>query len=541
MNFENIDTVPVFNFDFAELNTNEPVSLNKNNFINEVYDIKLDTEKRIEDFEKFKTKLSTFADLKNKYLTLYHQNLDFISRAPGRVNIIGEHIDYAGFSVLPMAVENDILVATGLQFDKDNYDKTPDILLQLNHVLPDNYSAFIFKISKTSEFNLEFVKPHTWVNYLIAGFNSIIKGLNINNIEVLKNLKVSKINLLVTGNIPCASGLSSSSALTVAGALSCIKILNLEKNFAKFDIANATINYERSVGTACGGMDQTISICAEKGNAKLIEFTPRLNAKTVNLPNSVSFIIANSLTQSTKIDTLAFRYNKRVVENKLGLSLIAKNLKLDYIPEVLIELKNNFPNKNDVLDYSSLFSLIDNNLNKSDYSLEEIKIQLGEEVIHKILEKVPYYDEVLMKNTHFSLHKRLVHVCKEAERVEKFYEICDNNSKEKKFSQEAIQQLGQLMNDSHVSCKELYECSSTELDKLVDFSLSNGAIGARLTGAGWGGCSVIMVNNGDLDIMLEKLKCYYELNFNLDLKDKDITDYFFYTKASQGACLLSNL
>lgn len=80
---------------------------------------------------------------------------------------------------------------------------------------------------------------------------------------------------------------------------------------------------ERMAGTACGGMDQTISIFGEKNIAKLIEFNPSLKAIDVRIPESVSLVIANSLTPSPKLLTVGTRYNKRVVECRFGLYILA--------------------------------------------------------------------------------------------------------------------------------------------------------------------------------------------------------------------------
>jgi N-acetylgalactosamine kinase len=526
------DSIPIFNFRKAE-NTNTSKTLySDNDYLYSIYDVKKSVNK-----EKYDKIFSTFEELQNKFKNHFQTDFNFIARAPGRVNIIGEHIDYAGFSVLPMAIENDILIACNTEINKNTHNQNK-ILIEINHLNIDLFKKYTLEIQKEN-YDLEFIKPHSWVNYLIAGFNSIVKGFNI-DLNSLRSFEFNKINFLVTGNIPYSSGLSSSSALTVAGALATLKLFNLESQFSKFDIANATINYERSVGTACGGMDQTISICGEKGKAKLIEFIPTLNAKSVTLPNNSSFIIANSLTESTKIDTLAFRYNKRVVENKLGLAFIAKSLKLEYTPEILIELKNNYPTTGNVIDFAKLHELILNNLKSDDYTLNEIKAELGEENLKNLLVKVPYYEEVLQKNNSFSLKNRLIHVCLESERVEKFYSIC--NRDDLNSLNDKVMELGKLMNKSHISCRDLYECSSKQLDLLVDFSVANGAIGARLTGAGWGGCCVIMVKNEDLDGLLMKLTGYYEQNFNLDFNQSylDKNDYFFYTKASQGACIIMN-
>jgi galactokinase len=76
-------------------------------------------------------------------------------------------------------------------------------------------------------------------------------------------------------------------------------------------------------GTACGGMDQTISIMGEKGTAKLIDFVPSIKTTTVKIPDSVCLVIGNSCTPSPKLLTLGTRYNKRVVECRFALSAMA--------------------------------------------------------------------------------------------------------------------------------------------------------------------------------------------------------------------------
>ena len=86
------------------------------------------------------------------------------------------------------------------------------------------------------------------------------------------------------------------------------------------------VTAERMAGTACGGMDQTISIFAEINKAKLIEFNPVLKAIDVTVPSSVCLVIANSLTPSPKLLTVGTRYNKRVVECRFGLIILCLKL-----------------------------------------------------------------------------------------------------------------------------------------------------------------------------------------------------------------------
>ena len=86
------------------------------------------------------------------------------------------------------------------------------------------------------------------------------------------------------------------------------------------------VTAERMAGTACGGMDQTISIFAEMNKAKLIEFNPQMKAIDVIIPQSVSLVIANSLSPSAKLLTIGTRYNKRVVECRFGMYIISMKL-----------------------------------------------------------------------------------------------------------------------------------------------------------------------------------------------------------------------
>lgn len=453
------------------------------------------------------------------FLSLYNTEPQFISRAPGRVNLIGEHIDYEGFGVLPMAIENDILVAVNVKEINEDCGDANLAYLNINHQNNSHFKGRNFKTNGP----IDFIKPHEWINYVLAGFNAIYESFLKE-----KKLKVN-LNLLITGNVPFESGLSSSSALTVASALAFVRAFDMTETVSKNSLALATINYERKVGTACGGMDQTISIYAEKNQAKFIEFVPKLFAKSLSLPTSVSFVIANSLTKSPKVNTLAFRYNKRVVENKFALAMMCKRFGIN-VCTTLNEFKSSLG-----LSFKELYNTIDQNLTDDAYTYEKIVEELKcEEFTISLLKKIPYYEEVLKHNKEFFLRRRLVHVCNEAERVESFYDICTKAE----TLEENINVLGSLMNDSHSSCRDLYECSSPELDSIVKFALDNKAEGARLTGAGWGGCCVIMVRNENLDHLLKSMREYY-INIGLPEVEHDLT--YFKTKPSQGACILNCL
>lgn len=97
------------------------------------------------------------------------------------------------------------------------------------------------------------------------------------------------------------------------------------------------------------------------------------------------------------------------------------------------------------------------------------------------------------------------------------------------------------MNDSHFSCKDLYECSSPELDEITQLARESGALGSRLTGAGWGGCSVSLVKKDILKTFIEKVQTYYtkerEPGYQLWITD-DLNRYLFATQPGKGACII---
>ena len=106
----------------------------------------------------------------------------------------------------------------------------------------------------------------------------------------------------------------------------------------------------------------------------------------------------------------------------------------------------------------------------------------------------------------FNLYERAYHVFGEAKRVHDFKAICDDQTMD---DEQRILKLGELMTTSHISCDKLYECSSPELNELTQMARDAGALGSRLTGAGWGGCCVSLVRKDNVEAFLTKMFEYY--------------------------------
>nr|XP_003227674.1 PREDICTED: N-acetylgalactosamine kinase [Anolis carolinensis] len=408
--------------------------------------------------------------LKKQFISKFKSTPKFYARAPGRVNLIGEHIDYCGYAVLPMAIDQDILIAAEPL-------NTPVIHLANANDLYADFSTNVDNIQ------INQTKP-LWHNYFLCGFKGIEDHFNLDS--------PSGMNCLIEGTIPPSSGLSSSSALVCCAGL--VTLMANGKTLPKVELAELCSKSEHYIGTQGGGMDQSICFLAEKGTAKLIEFNP-LRATDVKLPEGVAFVIANSCMEMNKAATSHF--NIRVMECRLATKLLAKSRGLDWkatqkLQDVQIKLKRSL---------EEMLEVVEEVLHPEPYSIEEIGENLG-------ISPKELRSEILSQNTQdvttFKLYQRAKHVYSEAARVLEFKKTC------MEVPDDAVQLLGDSMNQSHSSCRDLYECSCPELDQLVDICLQSGAVGSRLTGAGWGGCTVSMVPMDKLETFLANVKeAYY--------------------------------
>ncbi|XP_070619340.1 N-acetylgalactosamine kinase isoform X2 [Erythrolamprus reginae] len=436
--------------------------------------------------------------LKNMFISKFKTTPKFYVRAPGRVNLIGEHIDYCGYAVLPMAIDQDILIAA-------------EPLNTPNLHLANTDSTYVHFSTDANDIQIKPGKP-LWHNYFLCGFKGVQDHFSLKN--------PSGMNCLVQGTIPPSSGLSSSSALVCCAALATL-VAN-GKTLTKMELADLCSKSERYIGTEGGGMDQSICFLAEKGTAKLIEFNP-LKATDVKLPGGAVFVIANSCVEMNKAATSHF--NIRVMECRLATKLLAKSRGLDWkavakLQDVQTKLK---------LSLEEMLAVVEEALHPEPYNLEEIGGNLG-------ISPTELRTQILSQNTQdvttFKLYQRAKHVFSEAARVLEFKKICAE------APDDAIALLGDLMNRSHASCRDLYECSCPELDQLVDICRQFGAVGSRLTGAGWGGCAVSMVPVDKLEKFLANVKEAYYRNDGQRLALEEGENSLFATNPGRGAVIV---
>lgn len=250
-------------------------------------------------------------------------------------------------------------------------------------------------------------------------------------------------------------------------------------------------------------MDQAASIFSKRGYLLYTQFYPQFEAQHVAIPKAtdeITFLMAQSFVTSNKADTAPRHYNLRVAECTLAAVILAKHYGVT-LPKDKSSLGyslRNFQNQlmtkegrlGDPLEYQidSVIQATQDLFTKDGYTREEMAQLLSisvPELESSFLSAFPVQAE------QFQLRKRALHCFKEARRVLDF-KACLSNAKE--LNEKRIHYLGQLLNESQQSCRDAYECSADEVDEICAIARKAGTLGSRLTGAGWGGCTVHMLS-----------------------------------------------
>ena len=497
--------------------------------LKEVYDSTGSEETDKEHVRRWRNLLSTFKER-------HGQKPDFVARSPGRVNIIGEHVDYSLFNVLPAAVTVDVLIAVRVVKDSDE----PSI--KVGNVNDQKYPSSTISIPPDSEVHID-KKKHEWSNYFKAGLGGALRFLKK---QQEGSFRPRSMEILVDGNVPAGGGLSSSAAFVCASALAVMKAN--AHDVSKQDLLDLAIVSEREVGVFSGGMDQAASIFSEKGFLLYCRFFPNFSEEHVPVPPSdpeITFLVAQSFVTSDKAVTAPKHYNLRVVEVTLAAVVLAKlhdavlNPDQSSLGFSLRNFQQEFMKKDgredDPLDkqVDEMIRTTKSSLTEEKYSREDIAKILGISV--ESLEE-HYMSKFPVQADHFLLRQRALHVFEEARRVLSFKDILSHTDK---LDETTLRQLGGLMNQTQDSCRDMYECSCPELDDICAIARKAGAYGSRLTGAGWGGCSVHMVPQSKVEAVTQALKEEYYYEKFPDISEEKLKEALVISKPSQGSSIIS--
>ncbi len=338
-------------------------------------------------------------------IDLFHETFGAAPRAaasaPGRVNLIGEHTDYNGGPVLPIAIAERTTAAVGpgapgesgvLEAVSTRFKKV--VRVKWQEELPKGWAAYVAGVLREL-WSLEIVPPN------------------------------GSARIAVASDLPVGAGLASSAALAVAVAKA------LAPNLKARQIAGVAFRAEHDhVGVRCGVMDQTISALGKRDHALLFECA---SLEATQIPFDARLLLVDT---GKRHDLSTGGLNQRRAECEEAV----KRLKVE-LPE--LQWLASWP-----------------------------------------AEWLPRLKRALRE----PLRSRAVHVVSETARTRFAAQLLE---------QRRLKEFGKLLYESHESCRRLYECSSPELDTVVAAAKRAGALGARLTGAGWGGAAIVLVNKAD--------------------------------------------
>lgn len=476
------------------------------------------------------TQTTRWEKLLKQFKSNYGSTPDFVSRSPGRVNIIGEHIDYSLYSVLPMAITADVILAVRVIDDSQAPEGCYKI--KVSNIQSEKFPAHEFDIPyETVDID---AKVHEWTNYFKSGLRGALELLRAKHGA---GYKPKSMEILMDGSVPAGGGLSSSAAFVSASALA-VMFANGEKEVDKTALTELAIVSERAVGVNSGGMDQSASVFSLRGSALFVSFVPTLTARPVYFPKTnpeLSFVIAQSFVQSDKQVTGPVCYNLRVVECSLAAAYLNAILNKTKTPLPsdsgplgisLHGLQSTYFSSSTLSNEDQLTKLID--LTKSTLTKEEGYTR--EEIAEVISLSVPELNERFtstfpVRAEKFKLRQRALHVFTESLRVLKFLSILESpssqNSDPNTDTSAFNQQLGDLMNATQDSCRDVYECSCPEIDQLCAIARKAGSYGSRLTGAGWGGCSVHLVPADKVDAVRDAWEKEYYSKMKLSEEQQE--------------------
>lgn len=360
----------------------------------------------------------TRSEVQRRFNDLYHSDAR-VYRAPGRVNLIGEHTDYNEGFVFPAAINLYSRVAIAPRLDRKI------------QVYSENFSESV-------EFDLDETDPRAaghWSDYVRGVAMTIDRGGH----------RLRGANILIRGEIPTGAGLSSSASLEVAAGYALMKNSDLAVDLV--ELARLAQRAENEfVGARCGIMDQFIACLGRAGHALRLDCRS-LDYRLVPISEDARLVVCNTMV---KHELAHGEYNQRRAECEEGVRSLAEKL-----PGILA---------------------------LRDVTIADLDRQVG------------FLSEVI--------YKRCRHVITENARVIDAAAALSCND---------LIEFGRLMYESHSSLREDYEVSSPELDTMVRLAReAEGVYGARMTGGGFGGCTINLVRADKVDDFKRLITAGYE-------------------------------
>ena len=481
------------------------------------------------DYHNFEGKQKTILQLLKLHKKKFGNEDIIIVRAPGRINLMGRHVDHQNGLVNLIAIDKEIFLTASLRKDFQivafNIDSGnfPDLTIDFSNLGSEIASNWSDVINNTKFLNKYQSSGGNWDNYLKAAFLRLI------NLYGLK--KVYGANICVLGNILIAAGLSSSSALTV-GIFKALSELNKLK-FKEEEMISRCAEAEWFVGTRGGTSDQVAIILAKKNQIAHVRLFPIEILDWVEFPKDCELLIYNSQVLADKSGAKKDVFNERILAYDVGFYLIKK--KFPQFSSRLVYLSDINPKNLEIKasDFINILSELPEYIH-----FKELPSVLGKK--WDALKKIFNFNEIPQI---IPIRKVIAYGISECERSRVFYHLIKKGD---------VNQVGKLMTISHNGDRVVrynydekpvpsrynnemnenqikahiesnmsidhisggYGCSIPEIDFIIDTSQTlEGILGAQLSGAGMGGCAMLLVKREHSEKIKNELCNVYEEEF----------------------------
>jgi galactokinase len=397
-----------------------------------------------------------YAKALNRFRLHYGPGPVDLFRAPGRVNIIGEHTDYNHGYVLPIALDKDILLLARPRADR---------AVNLANI-EDEFPSSTFTLAE----DIPRAAAGHWSNYVRGAAQTISQAAGA---------PPPGLDLLVDGSaptgVPRGAGLSSSSAFTVAAVIAFAHFLDWHP--ARTQFVQVSSDAEWYVGTRGGIMDQYISLFAHRDHALFLDCRPAADGSYVTrqipFPPSYTLVVADSGIHHANVRG---EYNRRVAACRAGVAL----------------LRRHFPDITHLRDVEQIEWAALEPLLPEEITVDEL-VRDGVE-----LGSLPG----IQPDDRLRVRPCCRHVWHDNRRVLAALAALQTGD---------MQQTGQILDQGHASARDDYAISTPELDILCEAARAvPGVAGARLTGAGWGGCIIALAQRDVVEDVQKRLTVEYE-------------------------------
>jgi galactokinase len=391
--------------------------------------------------------------IRSHFLNHFNDAPALVVKSPGRINLIGEHIDYNHGFVLPAAIDKFIELAIGKRTDGAMHMVAVDLGETI--ILPMHNLA-----------------PHAtvWVNYIIGVVDQVLNTEN-NNASIEINL-VSKredlaagFDICIQGNIPLGAGLSSSAAVECAVLFAINELYSLSLTKMQMALMAQTAEH-KFAGVHCGLMDMFASLHGEKNKAILLDCDSLDFTYYPLALNDYSIVLFDT---QIKHALASSEYNTRRLECERGLAIIQEK-------------------------YPTVKTFRDISLEQVEAclaSLDNFKNEISEDRA----------EEKTTREKTAKVYQRCKYVVEEMQRVQLAVQDLAKGD---------MQAFGKKMFETHTGLSNLYEVSCPELDFLVEAVSNNeNVLGARMMGGGFGGCTINIIKKSAVEEITKTLTASY--------------------------------